>query len=281
MTAQELTTAATEYSAIANTEPVQWAQPSYTAKLLHRIRTANQEVLSNLYTNRAHPELQNSIPEGSSLFQLAMSAKEVDHALPVLQALWSELTDPTAAARPPILFALDHSLNHIMKLSDYRNTKYELIHSHDLALVKFFTDALAGSLTMPHGGAILAATSKGNAPIAPSMHLALRQRLVEQRLAALAKEGRPADDAVDVDMPQRDPFFRGYDDRVEAVLRSVQVLPLAGLTRAEARALMEYWAASGVYRATVNERCVTDTWALGGHGVVGEMERVGLLTLRP
>lgn len=43
---------------------------------------------------------------------------------------------------------------------------------------------------------------------------------------------------------------------------------------------MEYWAASGMLRATINEREVTDKWQTGGNGIIGEMERAGLLSLR-
>ena len=47
----------------------------------------------------------------------------------------------------------------------------------------------------------------------------------------------------------------------------------------EARALMEYWAQSGVLRQRVDEKTVTAKWALAGNGVVGELER-GALRMR-
>ena len=203
------------------------------------------------------------MPEGSTLLNLVSSAKEPEHAWPVYRALWAELTNPDAP-RPPVLLALD-GLSHIMKISDYRSQAFELIHSHDLALVRHFTEALSGAIKLPHGGAIIAATSRGNAPKRASVDLSLAQRLAEQ-------EGR--------DVPPADLYLRGYDERVAAVLKSVEVLKVNGISKTEARALMEYWAASGVLRTKVDTLTVADRWATGGHGIVGEMERAALLSMR-
>ncbi|KAL2259807.1 hypothetical protein VTK26DRAFT_6381 [Humicola hyalothermophila] len=261
--AQELTTACTEYAPIPGTDPVQYMQPNYVLKLLQAIKKANEKVLSKTFTISSHPELPQNMPPNTPLLTLANAAKEPDAAWPVFQALWQELT-AKGANRPPILLSLD-GLAHIMKVSDYRSPAFELIHSHDLALVRLFTDALGGAVQFPSGGAVLAATSRNNAPRTPSMELSLAQREAEQA-------GR--------EVPQPDPFFRGYDERVEAVLRSVQVLPLGGITKLEARALMEYWAASGMLRATIDEKTVTEKWTLAGSGVLGELERAALLTMR-
>ncbi|KAK3300830.1 mitochondrial ribosomal death-associated protein 3-domain-containing protein [Chaetomium fimeti] len=267
--AHEITTASTEYAPIPNTDPVQYMQPVYVLKLIHAIKRANEQVLSKTYTIQAHPELPQNIPSNTPLLALANVAKEADGAWPVFQALWNELT-AQKANRPPILLCLD-GLAHAMKVSDYRSPSFERIHSHDLALVRLFTDALGGGVQFPAGGAVLAATSRNNAPRAPSMELALAQREAEARRGA---------GAAGVEVPQKDPFFRGYDDRVEAVLRSVRVLRVAGVDKLEARALMEYWAASGMLRATVDEKTVTEKWTLAGSGVLGEMERAALLTMR-
>jgi small subunit ribosomal protein S29 len=252
-------------------------QPVYVLKLLQAIKRANENVLARTYTISAHPQLSQTVGPNTPLLALANAAKEPDHAWPVFQALWQELT-AQGANRPPILLSLD-GLAHIMKISDYRSPAFELIHSHDLALVRLFADALGGAVQFPGGGAVLAATSRSNAPRTPSMELSLAQREAEQaRAAARAMGGEEAAAAVQV--PQKDPFFRGYDERVEAVLRSVQVLRVKGVDKLEARALMEYWAASGMLRATVDEKTVTEKWTLAGSGVLGEMERASLLTMR-
>jgi len=236
-------------------------QQTYVLKMLNNFKKANEKVLNRLTTIVSHTDLPTQVPANSTLLALCNSAKEADGAWAVFQALWRELT-AKGQGRPPILFALD-GLQHIMKVSAYRSPSFELIHSHDLALVRLFADLLGGVNSLPNGGAVIAATTRGNAPRTPSMELALEQREAEQ-----AGE----------EVPQREPYFRGYDDRVEASLKAAQVLKVSGVTKAEARGLMEYWASSGVLRTTVNEAAVTEKWTLGGHGVIGEMERAGLTT---
>lgn len=211
----------------------------------------------------SHADLPQIIPINSPLLQLINSAKEADGAWAVFQALWRELNAENAG-RPPILFSLD-GLAHIMKVSDYRDPAFKLIHSHDLALVKLFTDILSGAGKMPNGGAVLAATTRGNTPRSPSMELAIAQREAE-------KAGET--------VPQRDPWSKKYDDRVESVLKSVDVMRLKGVSKAEARGLLEYWAASGVLKRRVDEQVVSEKWTLSGNGVVGEMERATLLTMK-
>ncbi|KAK5663316.1 hypothetical protein OQA88_3744 [Cercophora sp. LCS_1] len=262
--AQELTTACTEYAPIPETNPVQYMQNNYCLKLLQNIRQANEKVLARLQASSSHLDLPQQITSGTTLLALTNSAKEPEGAWLVFQALWKELTAKNAV-RPPILFALD-GLAHIMKMSDYRSPSYELIHSQDLALVRLFCDALSGVVPLPHGGAVIAATSRSNAPRVPSMELLLKQRLAAQK---------------GEDIPQRDPYLKEYDARSEEMLKTVAVKDIKGLTKLEARSLMEYWAASGLFRAKCDEKTVTEKWTLGGHGVVGEMERASLLTMRP
>ncbi len=54
------------------------------------------------------------------------------------------------------------------------------------------------------------------------------------------------------------------------------MLKLKGLSKGEARGLMEYWARSGVLRSRVDEEKVAEKWALAGNGIVGEMQRTAL-----
>ncbi len=239
-------------------------QNNYCFKLLKAIRESNEKVLSKVMTKNSHAELPQNIPVNSTLLQLCNSAKEPDGSWLVFQALWKELTVKDAG-RPPILFTLD-GLSHIMKISDYRSPAFELIHSQDLAFVKLFCDVLSGATPLPNGGAVLAATSRGNSPRSPSMELALAQR----EAAQAGKEE-----------PKLEPYLKGYDPRSEAVLKTVQVLQLKGMSKVEARSLMEYWAASGLLRQKCDEETVAEKWTLGGHGIIGEMERVSLETCRP
>jgi small subunit ribosomal protein S29 len=236
--------------------------------MVQNLRKANAEIFNELKTVQPHPNLLQHCPVGSTLSTLANIPKDGDSAWAVLNALWQELTIK-GEGRPPILFTLD-GLAHIMKYSAYRTAAFDLVHAHDLALVRRFVDLLAGisnpSTVLPNGGAIIAATSSSNSPVTPSMDLALGQRAAE------------ADTSLSP--PKRDPYFRDYDARVDAALQTVRVLSLRSINKTEARALLEYWAASGMLRETVNELTVTDKWSMGGNGIVGEIEKAALLTMR-
>ncbi|EFW99906.1 mitochondrial ribosomal protein [Grosmannia clavigera kw1407] len=272
--AHELTSASTDYAPLdpLDGQPPRFVQPAYMLQLLQAVQAASGPVLARHKTVRAYDRLQNPVAAGSTLLQLVAAARENDHAWPVFQALWSELTttEPTEIARPPVLFALD-GLAHVMGYSRYRDPAFEQVHAHDLALVRAFVDLLAGAELLPHGGAVIAATSRGNAPACLTLDLALARRLAEQD---------QTDAATNTSLTPP-PYFRGFDDRVAAALHSVRVLRLCGLSRPEARSLMEYWAASGVLRDRVDEQAVAGTWSLAGNGLVGEMERTALLSLRP
>lgn len=260
-------------------------QQVYALKLIQAIKKANERVLSKTFTRNAHPHLPQNIPANTPLLTLANVAKESEAAWPVFQSLWTELTAQNVA-RPPILLSID-GLAHIMRTSDYRTPAFDLIHSHDLALVRLFANAFGGGLKLPAGGAVIGATSRSNAPRCPSLELAISRREAEQRIEAattsskaVAGAGAETTTATEEVVPQRDPYFRGYDDRVEAVLRSVEVLRVGAIDKSEARAVMEYWAASGMLRSVVDTKTVTEKWTLGGNGVLGEMERASLLTMR-
>lgn len=147
-----------------------------------------------------------------------------------------------------------------MKLSDYRAPDYSLVHAHDLTLVGHLVSYISGAAVLPNGGAVVAATTMGNKPTTPSMDLALRRT---QEKAAGVEGEKPS------------PWVE-WDGRVLESLKRADVLALKGLSRAEARGLMEYWAASGVLRQKVDEKVVAEKWVLSGNGVVGEIERGAL-----
>ncbi|KAI1739414.1 mitochondrial ribosomal death-associated protein 3-domain-containing protein [Xylaria scruposa] len=256
---QELTTASTEYNTIPNSE--MFSQPVYTVKLMQAIHQTNHQVLSQHKVQLDHMQLPISVTRNMTLAGLLNQTKEPDFAWPVFQAFWKELLLP---GRPPILFSLD-GLAHIMRISEYRSPAFELIHSHDLSLVRMFTDALGGKMAFPNGAAVLGVTAKGNAPMIPSMEKAIAQ-------AVAAQKGE--------EPPSRDPFFRKYDERVFDALRGVKILDVRGVSKTEARALMEYWAASGILRSRIDEKSVSEKWTMSGNGVVAEMERVVLHDLR-
>ena len=51
-----------------------------------------------------------------------------------------------------------------------------------------------------------------------------------------------------------------------------------GLSKVEARGVMEYYARSGMMRAAVTERLVSEKWSLAGNGIVGELEKAAVMT---
>lgn len=148
-----------------------------------------------------------------------------------------------------------------MKHSAYRSPEYKLIHAHDLVLVKHFVEHLSGAKTLPNGGVIVAATTKSNSPLSHAMDLAITQRM---EIQAGQKE-----------VTKIDPWAK-TDLRAFESLQAASVMKLKGVSKAEARGLMEYWAASGLLRQRVDERTVTEKWALAGNGIIGEIERGAL-----
>ncbi|KAL0938699.1 mitochondrial 37S ribosomal protein mS29 [Colletotrichum truncatum] len=259
--AQDLTNANTDYSPVANSKPLQFYQPTYCFDLLQHIMKANGPVLKQYKASKEYPELLH-VPKDGTLYDIANSAKEPEFAWPAFQALWSELT--TTPGGPPVLLGLD-GLSHIMKVSAYRDPSFNLVHSHDLSLVRLFVDALSGKTPLANGGAIIAATSRSNAPRSPSMDLALAQ-------SAAA--------AADLHVPTPDPYKKGYDDRVYEAVRGVEAFNVSGISRDDARSIMEYWAASGLLRARVDAGSVSEKWTVAGGGIIGELERASLLNSR-
>ncbi len=161
--------------------------------------------------------------------------------------------------KPPILLALD-GLNHVMKASDYRSPEYEVVHSHDLVQVRHFVEHLSGVKKLANGGAVIGATTFGNRPKSPTFDLALKQN-VERATKQPVTEVNP---------------WGEWDQAVAKSVQKPEVMQIKGVSRSEARGLMEYWAASGLLKQKVDERIVQDQWTLSGNGVVGEIERAAL-----
>ncbi|RSM15607.1 hypothetical protein CEP52_000636 [Fusarium oligoseptatum] len=222
---QDLTNGNTEYSPIPDTEPMQFAQPVYCLKMIQSLYRANRAVLEKLQLEKDWSKFTN-LKQGATLADLALSAKEAD---------------------------------------DYRDPSFNQVHSHELALVRLFVDALSGKVPLPNGGAVIGVTSANNAHRHPSQELVLSQLEAGQA-------GR--------EVPKPNPYERGYDERVYDALRHSWVLRLEGITKDEARSLMEYWGASGLFRNVLNSRTVSEKWTVGGHGIVGEMERAALMQMK-
>jgi small subunit ribosomal protein S29 len=282
--AQEVTNAMNDYAPLPGTTPTLFSQPTYTANWLSQINKANNTLLQDMELSLTH-NLPIPLQSNISLSRLCeLGARDPDVAWPVFQAFWAELM---AEGRPPVLLALD-GLSNAMRESMYRAPDTSLVHAHDLAIVKHFVDYLSGEKVLQNGGAVIVATNRSHAPKSKSLDLVLTQ--LEERQLGVGEE----------EATEKDPFEKGYDERVEWALGvkdaekvgkangkgsrenergPVEILKLKGLSKKEARGLMEYWAKSGVLRKRVDEEEVAETWALAGNGVVGEIER-GALRMR-
>lgn len=258
--AQELATAVNDYAAIPGTTPTLWSQPTYTANWLTQIAKANNTLLSSIELSEGHNLPMPIQPKTTLARLLELGSRDPDVAWPVFQAFWAEITK---AGRPPILVTLD-GMNWIMGNSQYRDPEFNLIHTHDFTISQHILNHLSGATKLPNGGAIIAATSRSHSPTTLSMNLAITQTLDKQNKKAITP---------------KDPFERRYDERVEKALQNIPVMKLGGLSKPEARGLMEYWAASGVLRQRVDEKAVTEKWTLAGNGVVAEIQR-GALRMR-
>ncbi|PKS06310.1 hypothetical protein jhhlp_007058 [Lomentospora prolificans] len=260
----QLVNAHTDYAPVPDTDPLQFCQPSYSLKLLQAISKANDAVLRTLPVTKDYSNVTYLAHLGPNptLGDLAASCRELEFAWPTLSALWTELT--TVRGRPPILFTLD-GLGFVMRDSAYRDPSFNLVHAHELTTVRLFTDAISGKTAFPNGAAIIGSCGGNDNVKLPSLDLILSQL----KAGAEGKE-----------IPKPNPYERGYDDRVFDVLKDTRLLSVEGISKDEARSIMEYWAASGAFLEAVTEPAVSSKWTLSGHGVLGEMERVTLRSMR-
>lgn len=165
------------------------------------------------------------------------------------------------------MLAVD-GLSHIMRHSEYLSADVKPIHAHDLTLVRHFVDHLSGVKKLPNGGIILGSTSQSNSPTSPALDFSIG--VAEARQKGLEN------------LPQWNPY-KNVDERVMEALKDLHtgskdfdVINVGGLTKEEARAIMEYYAESGLLRHTVNEGFVSEKWSLAGMGNIGELERTSV-----
>ncbi|KAL6706870.1 hypothetical protein ACN47E_005013 [Coniothyrium glycines] len=259
--AQDIVNAHTEYAPLKDSQPMQYTQDTYTANLLQQIMVSNGKFLqeTNLSTK---PDLPIAISEKATLKELvALGAANPEVSWPVFMTLWKELSIP---GHPPVLLAID-GLSHIMRNSEYLSADVKPIHAHDLTLVRHFVDHLSGEKKLPNGGIVLGATSHSNAPTSEALDFHIRVAESRQQTPNSSDQWNP---------------YKTVDMRVMEALKDLNaessefdVIKVGGLTKDEARAIMEYYAESGMLRHQVNDSLVSEKWALAGMGNIGELER--------
>src|SRR5690606_36273507 len=136
-------------------------------------------------------------------------------------------------------------LPHVMRDSAYRDQAFNPVHAHNLTTVRLFIDAISGRTPLVNGGAVIGASGGNDNLKLPSLDLILAQ----MEAGAAGKE-----------IPQPDPYERRYDDRVFDALKEAKLLKVGGVTKEEARAVMEYWGASGMFLGAVNDPTVSTNW---------------------
>lgn len=240
-----------------------YVQPEYTAKLLSTIVKANEPVLSTMQLREKH-DLPIPVQSNISLSRFAeLGARDPEVALPIFRALLKELTLPTQPKegegqfRPPLLLSFD-AVDHVMRPSKYLDSNAQPIHAHDLALVDIYSAYMTGESKFRNGGMVLAAVSESNRASSPSLdHMLDVRRSTET--------------------PQWDPYAP-FDSRVQDMMKKSLAVKIAGLSKAEAKGLMEYYAKSGLVREDVTDRLVSEKWSLSGQGIIGELERAAVRT---
>ncbi|KAL8713594.1 MAG: hypothetical protein Q9220_002456 [cf. Caloplaca sp. 1 TL-2023] len=274
--AQDITIGHTPYQPLPGSNPTTYIQPAYLSSLLNRISLSNPH-LASLTLSQPPPSSSSPtttsdlppLPPNISLARLAsLGASDPSTAHPIFTLLLSSLLAPGA---PPIFIALD-GLAHAMQPGTGYTSPHDLrpIHPHDLDVIQTFTSFLSGRRELVNGGIVLAATNASHAPKVPALDVALSQL----EGARMTSQGQSAGMVM-----ERNPFVR-YDERVFDQLvpeggkgGKIEVKRLEGLSKEEARGLMEYWARSGMVREKVNEGFVGEKWTVSGGGVVGELER--------
>lgn len=243
---------------------MQYTQATYTANLLQQIVKSNEPFL-NATKLTTKPILPFQVPAKATLLQLArLGIADPDAAWPVFVAIWDELSQP---GQPPVLLAVD-GLSHIMRNSEYMSAEVQPVHAHDLTIIRHFIDHLSGQKKLPNGGIVLGATSRSNAPTSPALDFCIR--------VAEARQKTPDD------VPEWDPYKK-VDPRVMEALKDLnsdssdlEIINVGGLSKDEARSIMEYYAESGMLRHQVNDGFVSERWSLAGMGNIGELERVSV-----
>lgn len=259
--AKDLTNAHESYQPAAGPDGVTYIQPHYTATLLGNIRKANAALLSELTLTMQH-DLPVTLPPGTTLSGLIdIGLRDPELAWPIWQALWKEMLSPSVeneatASRPPIMLTLD-GLHHVMRLTSYLSADMESVHAHELALVKHFVNLLSGRTALPNGGMVIAATSESNRASAMTLDHAITRNLAVQH-------GRTP--------LEWDPYV-AHDKWVQDAMETVNVQKLEGLSKAEARGIMEYYAQSGMLRSAVTDGLVNEKWTLSGGGIIAQIEK--------
>ncbi|EXJ79190.1 hypothetical protein A1O3_08691 [Capronia epimyces CBS 606.96] len=248
-----------------------YIQPHLTQALLTRALHSNEAVLKTLKFNHEFPK-HLPLKQGTATLKDLVQLGANDHtfAWPVWQAFWREISEPGAKPRPPVLIVVD-GVDHWMGPSKYRSAEYEIVHAHQLTLVRQFLGLFFSkpgeSRPFANGGALLFSTTGSNSPAYPTFSLLINQlRARAQNLDASAPE-----------FPLPAPYSKPDAHVLELMSGTgdVELIDLKSLSVAESKGYMEYFVRSGLLRAKITESSLAELRGLSGGGVVGELAKLG------
>lgn len=261
-----------------------YVQPQLAADLLTRLVHSNSDVLATLRLEHDHGKLLSEAKVKTMKDLASLGTNNRTIAPEVWDAVWKELTvakEGQKSKRPPVLVAID-GINFWMGQTRYKSAEFNAIHAHQFTIIKQFLDLLFTTKSNPlaFGGMIMACTTESNRPSSPAFDLLARQITAIQSGLALT----------DSKFPLGDPYSKKPDDRVSGLFDpalQTTVTDLKGLSRSESRGLLEYFAGSGIFKATVDDAAVSEKWTLSGGGIIGQLckigafERTGILPVGP
>lgn len=225
-------------------------------------------------------DLPKPVQSNISLARFAeLGARDPEIAHQIYVALMKELSAPSKSEkgqhRVPLFLGFD-AIDHAMGLSKYLDAQTNPIHAHDLALVNTFARYMTGENALPNGGAVFASVSESNRAASATMDFVLDTKYGNQTKWAEPRFN-PHTGWKAEPMPKWNPYAP-FDERVGKFLESAEAHKVEGLSKTEAKGLMEYYAMSGVLRNSVTERLVSEKWSLSGGGIIGELERATVRT---
>ncbi|QDS72906.1 hypothetical protein FKW77_007814 [Venturia effusa] len=305
-----LTVGNTAYEPIPNTLPLQYSQPAYTANLLSQFLRANQRLLSTLKLT-SKPDFNFTLAPGTTLATLAEAGSlDEDRAWPIFEHIWRELQVP---GRPPVLYCIDnisHIMGDSKYTVLDEEQKLRPIHAHDFALIKHFIDHLSGERELANGGMVLAATSLSEHIKSAALDTVIKaaearqqnegetrvsdfydpyEKLDMRALKALTSDFNSSSLPLDANAAPGTPKVVDANATGEPTteientettsvvthrdVNELGVIRLKGITKAEAKTILEYWATSGMVRRQIEEKFVADQWTVAGGGVFKELER--------
>ncbi|KAH6839674.1 mitochondrial ribosomal death-associated protein 3-domain-containing protein [Alternaria rosae] len=129
------------------------------------------------------------------------------------------------------------------------------LHSTALSHVMRHSEYMSAERNYPTAAWVLGATSRSNAPTSPAMDHCIEAAVARQKSSEKLPEWNP---------------YKSVD------VRELDIINVGGLTKEEARSIMEYYAESGMLRHQVNEGFVAEKWSLAGMGNIGELEKASV-----